>query len=168
MRTRFTRLALLAVAVAGIALQAAARADEPKPDAGPTWEYRVLTRDEVIDQGGKKDLAAGLNKLGAEGWELAAVDTVYIFKRSRDRSARTAAALRNQIPLLISDLELMQDRVSWAERMVRKGYMTDQQLQAERAALKMAELALERARQELKALTGEPKGPPEKAPKPGF
>jgi hypothetical protein len=157
MKTTATRLTLFAVAVAGIASQVGAQSAEPKPDAAPLWEYRVLTRDEVIDQA-KKDLAAGLNKLGAEGWELAAVDTVYIFKRPRER-ARTAAEIKNQITLLLADFELMQDRVAWAERMVRKGYLTDQQLRGEQTALKRAELALERARQELKALPAVPKPP---------
>lgn len=44
------------------------------------WDYQVLTKERVLELG-NKDLAAGLNALGAQGWELAAVDTVYIFRR---------------------------------------------------------------------------------------
>jgi hypothetical protein len=36
------------------------------------WEYSVLTRDEVRKRG-KGDLAAGLNALGEEGWEMVAL-----------------------------------------------------------------------------------------------
>jgi hypothetical protein len=50
------------------------------PPAAPPWEYQVLPKERVLELG-KKDLAAGLNALGAKGWELAAVDNGYIFRR---------------------------------------------------------------------------------------
>jgi hypothetical protein len=37
------------------------------------WEYQVLTKEQVADLG-KNNLAAGLNKLGEESWELVAVE----------------------------------------------------------------------------------------------
>jgi hypothetical protein len=49
--------------------------------ARPTWQYAVRSRIEINTQG-KGDLAAGLNKLGEEGWELVAVEAgEYYFKR---------------------------------------------------------------------------------------
>jgi hypothetical protein len=59
------------------------------------WEYRVLSAPQVRELG-KKDLEAGLNKLGDEGWELVAIDPAtkaikvtsaeYYFKRPKGRS----------------------------------------------------------------------------------
>jgi hypothetical protein len=48
--------------------------------ASPRWEYRVLTGQQVLELG-KKDVTAGLNRLGAEGWELAAVRAAAPFGR---------------------------------------------------------------------------------------
>src|SRR5438128_2347809 len=56
-----------------------------QPEGAPKWEYRILTKEQIIELG-KKDLAAGLNQLGDQGWELAAVETAFIFKRSRPRN----------------------------------------------------------------------------------
>jgi hypothetical protein len=155
-------LVLLAVAVAGGTLQAAARAAEAKP--GPGWEYRVLSKKQVIDLG-KKDLAAGLNQLGREGWELAAVDAVYIFKRPR-RSDKEVEEVKRQVALRKSKVEQLRDRVTWAARMVKKGFLSEAQLQADRAALAWAEMALERARKDLATLPADPKGPTGKGRKP--
>jgi uncharacterized protein (TIGR03067 family) len=58
-------------------VKVAAPAAEPSaPEKGPAaakWEYQVLTRAQVADLG-KKDVGAGLNKLGSEGWELVTVE----------------------------------------------------------------------------------------------
>jgi uncharacterized protein (TIGR03067 family) len=66
-------------------------ADEP-PAGGrhgspPRWEYRTLTRQQLLDLG-KKDVTAGLNRMGDSGWELVAVQrgestgpAEYYFKR---------------------------------------------------------------------------------------
>jgi hypothetical protein len=51
---------------------AAAPVPEKPVSAGPKWEYKVLTKDEIA-QLANKDFTAGLNKLGDEGWELFAV-----------------------------------------------------------------------------------------------
>ena len=47
-------------------------APEKAVSAGPKWEYKVLTKDEIAELA-NKDLAAGLNKLGEEGSELVAI-----------------------------------------------------------------------------------------------
>jgi hypothetical protein len=129
---------------------------ETKSEIAPAWEYRVLTKEQVIDRG-KKDLGAGLNQLGSEGWELAAIDAVYIFKRARGRNPRETEELKSIVAVLESDVEFLQDRVTWGERMVRKGYRTEQQLRYDRGALMRTEAALERARRELLTLPVDPK-----------
>jgi hypothetical protein len=158
-------LVLLALAVACGTFPVRAWAAEGKPEAAPRWEYRVLTREQVSELG-KKDLAAGLNKLGDEGWELAAFDAAYIFKRPRDQAAKQAEDLKNQIAQAESDLASSKDRVAWSERMARKGYVSDQQVEAERGQLRKAEMALDKARRELKLLPSDPKGPVDKERKP--
>lgn len=147
---------------AGIASsQTSALSAEPKPDAAPKWEYRVVTHEQLLDLG-KKDLAAGLNKLGDDGWELITVErldkTAYIFKRPKDY--RNIEDVKQKLFTAQSNVELWKDRVSWAERMVKKGYMTDRQLQTETARLKDAEFALERIERELKTFPPEPKPMP--------
>jgi hypothetical protein len=156
-------LVLLTLAVAG-AVPGVAWSAEVQPGAVPAWEYRVLTRDQVLELG-KQDLAAGLNKLGGEGWELAAVDAVYIFKRPKDWGVNRLETAKGQVAMLESELVLLQERVAWSERMVKKGYMTEQRYRAEQAALKRLEIALDQARKELKALTGEQTTPAEKGEK---
>jgi hypothetical protein len=47
------------------------------------WEYKVMTTAEVRSLG-KKDLDAGLNQLGHEGWELVGMDRDQcVLKRSK-------------------------------------------------------------------------------------
>jgi hypothetical protein len=55
-----------------------------EPAARAAWEYRVLSAAEVGELG-KNDLAAGLNQLGGEGWELVSVEP-----RSRDFGVQSA------------------------------------------------------------------------------
>jgi hypothetical protein len=132
----------------------------------PRWEYRVLSKDEIV-QLGKKDLTAGLNLLGDQGWELAAIDATYIFKRVRPVGPSPATTLKQQVQLAESDLSEWKERVLWSERMVRKGFLAEGKLQADRAALKAAEAALERARRELEPyLLPAPKEAPDKDAKP--
>jgi outer membrane protein TolC len=54
-----------------------------------------------------------------------------------------------------ANVEARRDRAAWAERMLKKGYMTPGQAQVERAKLAEAEAALLRAQAELKALRPE-------------
>jgi hypothetical protein len=156
---------LLAIGLAGGPYAVAAWSAEEKADSVVRWEYRVLSKEKVLELG-KKDLAAGLNKLGDEGWELAAVDSAYIFKRARNQNRWQAADLKRRISLIESDVEMRRDRVLWAERMAKKGFMTNQNVEGERRALRIAEAALERTRRELEAIPGGAKGPAEKERKP--
>jgi hypothetical protein len=134
--------------------QAPALSAELKSEAATKWEYRIVSKEQLLDLG-KKDLVAGLNKLGDDGWELVAVEPAYIFKRPKDR--KTIEDVKQQLFMAQSNVELWKDRLNWAERMVKKGYMTDRQLQAETARLKDAEFALEKIERELKAFLAEPK-----------
>jgi hypothetical protein len=145
--------------------QVPAGSAERRAEAGGKWEYRILTREQVLDLG-RKDLAAGLNQLGGDSWELAAVDGVYIFKRPRDQGWRRAEDIKSVLPLLESEVELLRDRAAWAERMVKKGFMTERQAEAERLKLRSAEISLERARRELLPGPQRRVEPPEKERKP--
>jgi len=121
-------------ALAGAASQVAAFTAEAAPGAVTRWEYRVLTKAQVTDIG-KKDLAAGLNALGEEGWELAAVEPAYIFKRPRRQTKRED--LLRQVSLAESDVAMWKDRAAWSERMARNGYLTERQAQADVRRLAM-------------------------------
>jgi hypothetical protein len=131
---------------------------EPYPQPGIKWEYRTVSKEQLLELG-NKDLAAGLNKLGDEGWELAAVDGAYIFKRTKPGPTQIEDA-RRRVSQGEADVEGWKERIAWSERMVKKGYLTDRHLQEEKVALQAAESLLDRARKDLKALSPEPK--PEK------
>src|SRR5262249_25272463 len=47
---------------------------DAKENLPSKWEYRVLTKEQLAELG-KKNLAAGLNKIGEEGWELVTVQS---------------------------------------------------------------------------------------------
>jgi hypothetical protein len=57
------------------------------------WEYKVLSTSAIEKLGGEDGMAAGLNKLGEDGWELVAIDPGhvpppvklprYVFKRPK-------------------------------------------------------------------------------------
>jgi hypothetical protein len=149
----------LVLGIASDGLQVGAQAVEPKTEAITRWEYRVMTKDQLLDLG-KKDLAAGLNKLGDEGWELVSVEPAFIFKRPNQSQQMEAA--KRQVVMAESEVETWKDRVAWSERMVKKGFMTESQLQNEQARLQAAELTLEKARKNLKAFPPESKPMPEK------
>jgi hypothetical protein len=63
-------LGLLALCAGHGLAEAPAPAEKAAPAfSGPKWEYKALTREEITELG-QKDLTAGLNKLGDEGWEM--------------------------------------------------------------------------------------------------
>jgi hypothetical protein len=131
---------------------------DPKPDATFKWEYRIVTKEQLLDLG-NKDLVAGLNKLGDEGWELIAVEPLYIFKRPKP-TPKQLEEVKRQVLLAEAAVEGWKDRVAWSERMVKKGYLTDRHLEEEKKQLQAAEIALEKAQKELKAF--QPERKPEK------
>jgi hypothetical protein len=157
MTAALTGLLLLALGLAEAELP-------PPTEITSTWEYRVLKKDELLDLG-KKDLAAGLNVLSNQGWELAAIDTVYIFKRPKNATPRNLVLrnlnrnriqdLKDQVSLLQSEVDRWKDRVGWSERMLRKGFLSRNELLNEQDWLRRAEVALEHAQRELKTLEPE-------------
>ena len=165
MKAKRLALVFLTLGVGCYLFALSAWAAEGKPEGAPRWEYRVLTKEQVSELG-KNDLAAGLNKLGDDGWELAAVDAAYIFKRPRDQAAKQPEDLKAQIAQAEADVARSKDRVAWSERMVKKGYLSEQRVEAERGLLRKAEMVLEKAQRELKKLPPDPKGPEEKDRKP--
>jgi hypothetical protein len=98
-------LALLGFSSGGPAQQQGGKGGKPETPFGGgkggfkssrlKWEYQVLTRDKIGLSG--KELSAGMNKLGEEGWELVAIhppvtiggtktQPEYYFKRTKGRS----------------------------------------------------------------------------------
>jgi hypothetical protein len=153
-------LLLLALGLA-VGSPLAVRSAEPRPEVVIKWEYRILTKEQVLELG-KKDLTAGLNALGDEGWELVAAEPSYIFKRPRGLAPKHAEEVKRLVLQARSDVEMWKDRVNWAERMVKKGYLTERQLQADQAGLQTAEAALQALEKELKTLPPEKESKPEK------
>ncbi len=114
----------------------------------PRWEYRVLTKDQVLDLG-QKDLAAGLNRLGHDGWELAAVDGAYIFKRRRGLHVASAENIKERLALAETDVAARKERAAWSERMARMGFMSKSRVEAEKALLAQAEIDAAQLRRDL-------------------
>ena len=160
-----THVAIVLLAAACVVMSPATPAAELRPGIAFQWEYRVLTEEQIVGLA-KRDLAAGLNKLGEEGWELATAGTHYIFKRPRDLAQKQAAEIRHWIAAAESDVEAWKDRVAWSERMLKKGYLTEKLVEAERAQLRQAESVLDIARRALKNLPSDAKGPEQKDSRP--
>jgi hypothetical protein len=125
--------------------------DAGETGTAPRWEYRVLSKEQILELG-MKDLAAGLNRVGREGWELAAVDNAYIFKRRLEIGATSIEALKQRLALLEGEIAMRKERVVWSERMERKGFLSASQVEAGRASLQQAEISAGQARRELDAL----------------
>jgi hypothetical protein len=156
---------LLVLGVAGVAAQPPVVLAPERSDLAPQWEYRVLTKAQILDLG-KNDLATGLNKLGSDGWELAAVDGAYIFKRLRSPGRESAAETQRRIALIESEVAILRERVGWAQRMAKKGFLSDRQVDAERLRLKAAESALDEVQRELQIRSSDPIKSVEKQGKP--
>ena len=124
-------------------------ATKPNADAQRKWEYRVLTKDELPTTQAK-DLAAALNRLGDDGWELVAAGSTYIFKRPKNENR--IEELRRRVRFLETEIDKFKDRVTWSKRMARKGFFSDNQLQFEEDLLKQVEDALDKAKADLKTL----------------
>jgi len=131
----------------------------------PRWEYRVVTKDQVVELG-KNDLAAGLNKLGNEGWELVVVDGGYIFKRSKVQYDKEIADLKLRIAILNRDIEMQKDRVAWSSRMLKMGYVSPPAVVAEKERLERYELILEKLNKDLDRMSAPPIEPIPLAPQP--
>jgi hypothetical protein len=141
-----------------------ALAGQAKAGAFTRWEYRILTKDQVLDLG-NKDLTAGLDKLGDDGWELAAVDSAYIFKRPKSPT-QNAQEIKQRFAIAEAEVEQWKEHLAWSMRMAKKGFIAEQKVDADRAKLQAAEVVLESARRELEASSKDAKERFEKLPMP--
>jgi hypothetical protein len=74
-------------------------------------------------------------------------------KKSLDRLRESVAKeLQTRIVVAESDLEQWRDRAAWSKRMVRKGFMTRAQAEADQAREQAAAMTLLRLRADLSAL----------------
>jgi hypothetical protein len=172
------KLLTMVIILLGFGLVAAAEPSPPaSADAKPAfpiqWEYRVLTREQVLELG-KKDMAAGLNKLGAEGWELVAIEPANVaakpaelyFKRPAHMLERHVAALKDRVRRAELAVAEQMDHLAWSERMVRAGFLSKRNLEQERDQLRAVESILHHARKELGVADGHAPKTPAKSPKP--
>jgi hypothetical protein len=172
-------LVFLALGAGSAGWQLPAWFAEEMSRALPKWEYKVLTKEEVVDLG-KNDLTAGLNKLGDESWELVAIETAQVaeprsrlapkrvhfyFKRPAKLAAKQRDALKNLVQSAELNVTMWMEWVARMENMTRSGYYTKRELQFDRDQLKAAEAALENARKQLAGAGVESKTPPEKGRK---
>jgi hypothetical protein len=147
--------AVIVIGLAQGALLSIQASDEKPPGAIPSWEYRILTKEQIIELG-KKDLTSGLNKLGEQGWELAAVESVFIFKRAKPQNVERIEEVKRQIALTEVDQQTWKDRVAWSERMLKKGFMSEAQVNGERMELRKIDITLDSLRRELQSLSPNP------------
>jgi hypothetical protein len=159
-------LALCAVGVAAAAPFSVAQAQEPAPTGLPKWEYRILTREQVAELG-KNDIAAGLNRLGDDGWQLVTIEPAvsaekdgkapghsaqFYFQRPKDYVRMLRAGIQQRFAAAKSNVEMWEDRLAWTERMVRKGFLTANQARADEEELKRAKAAFDQVEREMKDL----------------
>ena len=163
-RTMLAVFAFFAVGAIGLA-------GDEKVGALWKWEYRIASKDELAELG-NRNVAAGLNKLGEEGWELVAVESgaaavpvQFYLKRLKDLPLAQREAATRRVAAAEAEVELWRERAAYSERMVKKGFLAENQARADLAQLRHAEVLLSSARRELEALTP-PKPAPEKVPQP--
>jgi multidrug resistance efflux pump len=65
---------------------------------------------------------------------------------------QTLKDIEGRIKMAESDRDMQRDRAAWAERMVKKGYLTNSQAEAETSRLQSNDIALEKVREELRVL----------------
>src|SRR5438552_3413635 len=93
----------------------------------------------------ESDIAAAVNTL-----ELAKLELAKYTEGDYPASEKTTLG---NIKVGESDVEQQRERVAWMQRMVKKGYQTPSQLQAEQSRLESLELTLARYREDLRVLT---------------
>ncbi len=122
-----------------LAVSAAAAGE---PVASPRWEYRVLSKQQLLKLG-KQDLAAGLNQLGKQGWELVGIDGGYIFKR-HGPTAASVEELKRRLAQAERDLDTQREHLAWSQLMARRGVVSEAYLQTEQRIMQHAEAVAER------------------------
>jgi outer membrane protein TolC len=77
------------------------------------------------------------------------LDAEIMLERTKARLQSQRESGKHAVEVAESDVQMWKERVEWAERMTKKGFITERHLQAEQDALKKAEAALKDARRQL-------------------
>jgi hypothetical protein len=141
----FKLLALICL-LAGFGVLRAADGDGPKPKKAAYRTGRAVAAVEAI-QRALRDLPPG-------------ADLEQIKKALAHIREQIVKDVQGRLSLAKADAEQSSERAVWSERMVKKGYMTRAQAQAERARAEAATLRVQRLQEDLKVLHTEdlPKG----------
>jgi RND family efflux transporter MFP subunit len=83
--------------------------------------------------------------------------SVRLGERPAEPDRKQVEDIKRRIDQLESDVAALKDRAAWSERMAKKGFVTEQEVQADRARLSKAEMDLDKARRELKSLAPDSK-----------
>jgi outer membrane protein TolC len=153
------------------------RADQPQPEkksqaarekveaaqaAVDAWAERVAWAERMVKlgyispaqaQADKARLAEAVIGLQKATEELKSLTPAGSLFDTLGRIARRYQIAKSLVDLARADLEQSRERVAWSERMVKKGYMSAAQVQAERARAESAAASLEKAVERLKAIT---------------
>jgi hypothetical protein len=116
----------------------------------PRWQYRVLSKQQLLKTG-KQDLAAGLNQLGKQGWELVGIDGGYIFKRRAPSGPASVEDLKRRLAEAERDVDAQREHLAWSQLMARRGVVSEAYLQTEERIMQHVEAAAEQARRDLDA-----------------
>lgn len=73
-------------------------------------------------------------------------------KYQKGEYLQTLKDIEGRTKVAESDLDMWRDRAAWSERMMKKGYFTATQAQAEQSRLKSARIALDKVREEFRVL----------------
>jgi outer membrane protein TolC len=154
------------------------RADEPQPEkrsraaqkkveaaraAIDVWTERVAWAERMVSRGyisraqldvDKARLAEAVIGLQKATEELKALTPSGSLTGTLARVARRYQIAKAEADLARSNLEQYRERAAWSERMVKKGYMSPAQAQAERSRVDAAAADLEKAVERLKAVSG--------------
>jgi RND family efflux transporter MFP subunit len=87
-------------------------------------------------------------------------------KQSADTDAKQVENLKARVSTLEADMAALKDRAAWSERMKGKGYVTEQEVQADRARLQKAQSDLNNALRDLRKLAPDPKAKSDQGRKP--
>ncbi len=138
---RTSRLFVLAFAFPVLAASSPAADDAKRPPPAPIKQDRI-----------------GRVTAAVEAMELALVDLPPGAEKEQIRIAVERLRIKlDAIKIARSEMDQQHERAAWAERMAKKGYMTQQQADAEKSKLNNYELTLQKLKKDLEGLSGHPK-----------
>src|SRR5262249_41494146 len=98
----------------------------------------------IVESQNQSDIIAAENVV-----KLAAIDLEKFIKGDYEQAKKDALGL---IKTAESDLEQCRDRAAWSDRMVKKGYQTASQAQADQSRMQSAEITLAKWQEALRVL----------------